>query len=168
HLVDGSIIAVCDLSSGKHVASGESGQVVVTTFNETYPLIRFGTGDLATFMDARCACGRTSPRIALVGRVGDAVKVRGMFVHPQQLKAALSRFPSLGRAQAIITRPDVRDELVLHVETQQPRAGEGTLAKQVGDVVRELCRVSVDRIEFVPMGSIAADASTMLDQRRWD
>lgn len=168
HFADGVVIQICDPATGQHVASGEAGQVVVTTFNETYPTIRLGTGDLAVYLDAPCACGNKAPRLALVGRVGDAIKVRGMFVHPNQLKVAMSKFPAIARVQGIVTRPDVRDDFTLKVELAQEVSDRDALSKNFGDAVRELCRVGVDKIGFVPAGTIAADAKMMVDERKWE
>ncbi len=101
------IIQVVNSETGQTVGSGEAGEVVVTTFNETYPLIRLGTGDLAVNMDPAPGESRQEDRaIILVGRVGDAIKVRGMFVHPNQLRFALAQVPGLARAQAVVSRPD--------------------------------------------------------------
>ncbi|MCX7839723.1 MAG: AMP-binding protein, partial [Anaerolineae bacterium] len=167
HFADGVVIQVCDPSTGLHVKPGEAGQVVVTTFNETYPTIRLGTGDLAIYLDAPCACGRTSPRVMLVGRVGDAVKVRGMFVHPNQLKAAMAKFPAIARVQAIVTRPDnVRDHLTLKVELAQAEVDREKLSQEFAEAVRGLIRVSVDQIEFV--STLAPDAKMIVDERKWE
>lgn len=167
HFADGVVVQVCDPTTGVHVKSGEAGQVVVTTFNETYPTIRLGTGDLAVYLDAPCACGRKSPRLMLVGRVGDAVKVRGMFVHPNQLKVAMAKFPAIARVQGIVTRPDnVRDTLTLRVELAQADVDREKLSREFSEAVRGLIRVSVDQVEFVP--TIAADAKMIVDERKWE
>jgi len=167
HFADGVVVQVCDPTTGLHVKAGEAGQVVVTTFNETYPTIRLGTGDLAVYLDAPCACGRTTPRLMLVGRVGDAVKVRGMFVHPNQLKVAAARFPAIARVQAIVTRPDnVRDTLTLNVELAQVDVDREKLSREFAEAVRSLIRVSVDQVEFVP--TIPADAKPIVDERKWE
>ena len=168
HFAEGVVVQICDPTTGNHVASGEAGQVVVTTLNETYPTIRLGTGDLAIYNDAPCACGNPSPRLMLVGRVGDAVKVRGMFVHPNQLKAAMSKFPAIARVQGIITRPDVRDDFTLKIELADAGADGDALSQGLSAAVRELCRVGVDKIEFVSGGTIAADAKMMVDERKWE
>lgn len=168
HFADGVVVQVSDPATAKHVAAGEAGQVVVTTFNETYPTLRLGTGDLAIYMDAPCACGNAAPRLMLVGRVGDAVKVRGMFVHPNQLKAAMSRFPAIARGQGIITRPDVRDDFTLRVELADQGVDCDALTQGLSAAVREVCRVGVDKIEFVSAGTIAADAKAMVDERKWE
>ncbi len=167
HFADGVIVQVCDPTTGLHVKSGEAGQVVVTTFNETYPTIRLGTGDLAVYLDAPCTCGRTTPRLMLVGRVGEAVKVRGMFVHPNQLKVAMAKFPAIARVQAIVTRPDnVRDTLALKVELAQADVDREKLSREFAEAVRGLIRVSVDQVELVP--AIPADAKMIVDERKWE
>lgn len=168
HFAEDAIIQICDPGTGKQVASGEVGQVVVTTFNQTYPLIRFGTGDLATFLGEPCLCGRKTPRLALVGRVGDAVKVRGMFVHPNQLKAALHKFSAIARTQGVITRRDARDHFELKVELAQAAIDRDALSQGIAESVSELCRVKVDVIEFVPQGTIAPDAKMLVDERKWE
>lgn len=162
-IVDGVVVEIVDPTSGKRVGVREPGEVVVTTFNETYPLIRLGTGDMAVYADD------SFQRIMLVGRVGEAIKVRGMFVHPNQLNLAMSKFPAIARVQGIVTRPDnVRDVFTLKVELAQGVVDRDALSKSFGDVVRELCRVGVDQIEFVPVGTIAADARVMVDERKWE
>jgi phenylacetate-CoA ligase len=103
----------------------------------------------------------------LVGRVGEAVKVRGMFVHPNQLKAAAAKFPAIARVQAIVTRPDnVRDTLTLQVELAQADVDREKLSREFAEAVRGLIRVSVDQVEFVP--AIAADAKMIVDERKWE
>ena len=98
------IIQVVNPETGLSAGPGETGEVVVTTFNETYPLIRFGTGDLAVNVDPAPGESRQEERsIILVGRVGDAVKVRGMFVHPNQLRFALGQLAGVARAQAVVS-----------------------------------------------------------------
>ena len=99
-IADGVVVELVDPATGKRVGVREPGEVVVTTFNETYPTIRLGTGDMAVYSD------ESLQRILLVGCVGDAVKVRGMFVHPNQLRLAASKFPAIARLQGIVTRPD--------------------------------------------------------------
>ena len=96
---------------------GETGEVVVTVSSETYPLIRSGTDDLSYYTDEPCPCGRTSPRLVrILGRVGEAVKARRLFVHGRELEDALSRFPAIYRFQAVVDRVTHRDELTLNIE----------------------------------------------------
>ncbi len=167
HFVDGALVQICDPTTGKQVESGAIGQVVVTNLNKTYPLVRFGTGDLATYDDARCTCGRTSPRLKLVGRVGEAIKVRGMFVHPNQLKLAASKLPTIARVQGVVTRPDnVRDEFTLKVELAQAVQDLGKLSEDLKNAVREQCRVGVDHVEYVQ--AFGEQARVIVDERQWE
>lgn len=162
-IAEGVVVEIVDPATGKRVGAGEPGEVVVTTFNETYPLVRLGTGDMAVYTD------ETGERMMLVGRVGDAVKVRGMFVHPNQIKFALARFPAIARVQGIVTRPDnVRDHLTLRIELAQEVPDRARLRQEFLEAVRGLIRVSVDQLEFVPSGTLAADAKTIVDERTWE
>src|SRR6266545_6041137 len=106
HLHPDCIVEVLDLETGAPASPGQPGEVVATIFDEAYPLLRFATGDIASLApEAPCPCGRTAPKIAgLLGRVGDAVKVRGMFVRGAQVEGVAKRFPEVLRAQAIVTR----------------------------------------------------------------
>jgi phenylacetate-CoA ligase len=163
------IIQVVDSETGQSVGPGEAGEVVVTTFNETYPLIRLGTGDLALNLDPAPGASRQEDRsIILVGRVGDAVKVRGMFVHPNQLRFALGQAPEVERAQAVVTRPANRDELILRVVLSDGSADREALTGKLGAAIQSACRVKVDQVVFVLADDLAKDAQIILDERAWD
>lgn len=165
-LLDGPIIQIVDRDSGAAVGPGEAGEVVVTNFNPTYPLIRFGTGDLAMNLDPAPGVSRQSERaITLVGRVGDAVKVRGMFLHPNQVAFALGRFP-IAAHQVVVRRPGVRDELTLRLVLSDPQADSAALTEPLSAAFKQVCRVSVDAFEFV--AELAANAPKIVDERRWD
>lgn len=160
---EGVVVEIVDPQTGKRVGAREPGEVVVTTFNETYPIIRLGTGDMAIYADD------SFQTMMLVGRVGEAVKVRGMFVHPNQLKLAMSKFPAIARVQGVVTRPDnVRDHFKIKVELAQPIGEPDALSTSFANVVRDLCRVGVDQVEFISAGSLAADAKVMVDDRKWE
>jgi phenylacetate-CoA ligase len=163
------IIQVVNAETGQTVGSGEAGEVVVTTFNETYPLVRLGTGDLAVNVDPAPGASRQEDRaIILVGRVGDAVKVRGMFVHPNQLRFALGQVPGVARAQAVVRRPENRDELVLRVVLADEGAEREALRQTLGVAVKAACRVGVDGVEFVAGEALEEGEALMVDERRWD
>ncbi len=167
-LLETSIIQVADPETGEPVTSGAVGEVVVTTFNETYPLIRLGTGDLAMNVDPDPGQSRQSERsIILVGRVGDAVKVRGMFVHPNQLRFALGRIPGVARFQALITRPENRDQFTLRVALVDEAADRETLVATLSTAIQSACRVKVDQFEFVSAGDLDEGAQIILDERKW-
>ncbi len=163
------ITQIVNPETGESVGPGETGEVVVTTFNETYPLIRFGTGDLAINLDPSPGQSRQEERsVILVGRVGDAVKVRGMFVHPNQLSFAVSQVPGIARVQAAVTRPENRDELTLRVVLTDETANREQLAAALDEAIRSACRVRADHIEFVPADAVAEDAKLILDERTWE
>jgi phenylacetate-CoA ligase len=168
-LLETPIIQVVNSETGKPVGPGEAGEVVVTTFNETYPLIRFGTGDLAVNMDPAPGESRQEERaIILVGRVGDAVKVRGMFVHPNQLRFALAQIAGIARAQAVVTRPENRDQLTLRVVLSDESVDREALTNGLGAAVQAACRVKVDQVEIVAADALSEDAGPILDERTWE
>jgi phenylacetate-CoA ligase len=166
-LLESSIVQIANPESGQSVAPGEVGEVVVTSFNQTYPLIRLGTGDLAMNVDPAPGQSRQGERaIILVGRVGDAVKVRGMFVHPNQLRFAAGQVPGVGRVQAVISRAQNRDELSLNVLPAAADADREALSAALSQAVRSVCRVSVERVNFVLPGDLKEDVPLIVDDRR--
>lgn len=168
-LLETAVIQIVDPDSGNSVGPGEVGEVVVTTFNETYPLIRLGTGDLAMNVDPNPGESRQSQRaIILVGRVGDAVKVRGMFLHPNQLRFAARQVPGVGRLQAVVTRPENRDELLLRIVPAEPGADQADLTAALAGAVQATCRIKADLIDFIEEHELEADAPLIVDQRTWE
>ncbi len=168
-LLDTSVVQIANPESGQSVGPGEVGEVVVTTFNETYPLIRLGTGDLAMNVDPAPGQSSQAERaIILVGRVGDAVKVRGMFIHPNQLRFAVGQAPGVNRFQAVVERRDNRDFLLLQVAPADAQSDREALADALGQAIQASCRVKVDRIEFVGAGDLDEDSPLIVDQRSWE
>jgi len=169
HVPDGVVVQIADPETGASLGPGAVGEVVATTFSETYPLIRFGTGDLSLYTDEPCPCGKSSRRLmALVGRAGEAIKVRGMFVHPNQVRFATGNFPAAARVQGIVTRSANRDELTFQVELAGADVNRDDLAVTLGEALRAACRVKPDRLEFVESGTIPPTAPILLDRRTWD
>ncbi len=162
------IVEIADPATGRPVPPGEPGQVVVTNFNKTYPMIRLGTGDLSACVGEPDADGYYWRIKGWLGRVGDAVKVRGMFLHPVQLKGALAKFSQLGATQAVITRPDTRDHIRVRVELAGEAADRDALTEEVRAAVSASCRLRVDVVELVAPGSINPAARTVLDERTWE
>ncbi len=161
-------IVVEVLAPGDHrpAAEGEAGQVVVTSPNEVYPLVRLGTGDLSAWNREPCACGRTSPRLAgFWGRVGEGVKVKGMFVHPRELAGALARNPAVARYQAVVTEgADGHDVLTVRVEAAHGAAlGEGEVAALAARI-RAAVKVRAG-VEVVEAGTIGDAAGRVVDRR---
>ncbi|MDX1522778.1 MAG: AMP-binding protein, partial [Anaerolineae bacterium] len=162
------IVEIADPETGQPMPAGEPGQIVVTTFNQTYPLVRLGTGDLSTFVGKVDQEGFHTHIKGWMGRVGDAVKVRGMFLHPMPLKAALGRFAEVGHVQAFVTRPDTRDYVTLNVELTDSSADETALRAAILQAASEASRLKIDQVEFVEPGSIDPGDRPIVDERRWD
>ncbi len=168
HVPEDAWIQVCDINSGQPLPPGEVGEIVVTLQNPYYALVRFGTGDLSWLNPEPCSCGRGTPRLmGWHGRVGDAVKVRGMFLHPRQLNEFLQRFPQVARAQALITRHEHRDHLTLRLVLQEAVADRENFAAQMAQAAREALKFSLE-VEFVPAEELPADAPLIRDERKWD
>ncbi len=168
HIVEDIILEIVDPSTGKQLGPGKTGEVVATTFDEAYPLIRYGTGDLSYYSDEPCACGRTSNRLMrIVGRVGDAVKIRGVFVHPRQVEQCLTDFPEVTKFQLVIDRMEQRDRAVIKVEVLE-KVEVATICEGIEKRFSELCTVRLDRVECVPTGVIPVDAKIISDQRKWE
>lgn len=161
------VIQVVDPDSGREVGPGEVGEVVVTNYSRAYPLIRFGTGDMAINVDPRPGQSSQEERgIILVGRRGEAVKVRGMFVHPNQLRFAIQPIPSIKAIQGIVRRPETRDHFTVRVVVDET-ADHSALTEQLEASVRAACRVKVDEVEFVEETALSAGAPGMVDERDW-
>ncbi len=167
HLPDDAIIQVCDINSGQLLPPGETGEVVVTLYNDDYALVRFGTGDLSAVHPEACSCGLDSPRLmGWLGRVGDAVKVRGMFLHPRQLNGLMSSFPEAVRWQARVTRSEHRDQLSLRV-LPSADADVETLPERLSNAARESIKFRLS-VEIVSEKEIAENAPPIEDLRSWD
>ncbi len=167
HLHPDCIVEVLDLETGAPAAPGQPGEVVATIFDEAYPLLRLATGDIAALApEAPCRCGRTAPKLAgLLGRVGDAVKVKGMFVRGAQVEAVAKRFPEILRAQAIVTREAQHDHLEVLAETANPGA-VGDLAARLAEALRDEIKVRAE-VRLVAAGTLPAGAKRIDDRRVW-
>ncbi len=166
HLAEDLIVEICDPEQGQPLPPGSAGEVVVTAFDEVYPLIRFGTGDLSALNVAPCPCGRTAPRLTrILGRADDVTKVRGMFVHPGQIDEVMARFPEVKRYQAVVTRKGNDDDMLVRVETHAREAPFGMDAA-ILTALREGIKLRA-RLEYAPDGTIPDGAKKILDQRTW-
>lgn len=167
-LLDSSIIQVVNPDDGKNVNPGEVGEIVVTNFDKTYPLIRLGTGDLAMNIDPSPGKSRQSERsIILVGRVGDAVKVRGMLVHPNQLRFSVGQLPGIAAFQAVVSRIGHRDSLLLKAVLSEKDQNLDMIREHLIQAVRSTCRINVDQIDFVGQNEIDQNEPLIIDQRSW-
>lgn len=163
------IVEVADPETGEVVGAGEVGEVVVTNFNCAYPLVRLGTGDMAVNGDPQPGESAQEERtLTLVGRSGEAVKVRGMFVHPNQLRFATGRVMPGAAVQGVVTRPDERDHFLVRVALPEAAAEPETLRQTLQQAIGQICRVRVDEVVLLPAGEIAEDAPGMVDERQWE
>jgi phenylacetate-CoA ligase len=145
------------------VPEGEVGEVVVTTFNRDYPLVRFGTGDLSAVLAGPCPTGRSNTRIkGWLGRADQTTKVRGMFVHPGQVAEVAKRFPEVARARLVVEGEMAQDRMTLRVEAP---AVEG-LAARIAEAVREVTKLRSE-VECVPAGSLPNDGKVIEDARSY-
>lgn len=167
HICEETIVEIVDPATGKNVAEGELGEVVVTRLNNIFFLLRFGTGDLSRLIVDKCSCGRTSYRLAgIAGRVGDAVKVRGLFVAPSQLKMLQAKFNNLP-LQAVVSRSGHEDVLTLRIEKISPDIGNASWEEQFKKAFRDICTVGINHLEYLDAGTITSEAKLIVDQRKW-
>jgi len=169
HFMDEYILEIVDPETGKQLGPGEVGEIVVTPIhNKVWGLIRFGTGDISSYTTQPCLCGRTSSRlVAILGRTGDAVKVRGMFVVARQAEQVCSGFDQISRFQIVVGRREERDEMTLKIELKGKTVDKGKLAGDLNQRFQDICRVRIDKIEFVAEGTIPQEHKTIVDQRVW-
>ncbi len=159
------VLEIVRPGTGDPVAEGEVGEVVVTTFNTDYPLIRFGTGDLSAVLPGFSPCGRTNQRIrGWLGRADQTTKVKGMFVHPGQVATVVTRHPEVRRARLVVDNPDQVDRMTLHCEVAGEPEGLGA-ALVAG--LREVTKLRGE-VRFCPPGSLANDGKVIDDQRRYE
>lgn len=165
HIPYDVVVQVVDLNSGGPLGHGQEGEIVVTLLDETYALIRFGTGDLSALNTDPCPCGRSTPRlVGWLGRVGQAIKVRGMFVHPRQLTAVLAAAPGVSRYQGVVTRAGHRDELTITVE---PEPGAEIDSHALGEALQRALKLRVN-VSVSPAGTLPEDAEALADRRTWE
>jgi phenylacetate-CoA ligase len=162
-LDEGVIVEIVRPGTGDPVAEGEVGELVVTTLNKDYPLIRFGTGDLSAILPGQCPTGRTNQRIkGWMGRADQTTKVRGMFVHPGQVAEVVKRFADIKRARLVVSGEMANDQMTLKIEAP---ALEG-LSQQVADAVRDITKLRA-HVEVVALGSLPNDGKVIEDARSY-
>ena len=143
---------------------GEVGEVVVTTLNPDYPLVRFGTGDLSAMLPGQCATGRTNARIkGWMGRADQTTKIRGMFVHPGQVAEIARRFPEVLRARLVVSGEMANDLMTLRVETRGAPEGLDT---RIAAAIRDVTKLRGD-VELLQPGSLPNDGKVIDDARSY-
>jgi phenylacetate-CoA ligase len=163
---EGVIVEIVRPGTGDPVDTGEVGEVVVTTLNPDYPLIRFATGDLSAVMEGQSPCGRTNLRIkGWMGRADQTTKVRGMFVHPSQVAAVLGRHPEVSKGRLVVASVDNQDRMTLHCEIAEEPSEE--LRTAITDSIRDLCKLRGE-VNFSSPGSLANDGKVIDDVRSYE
>jgi phenylacetate-CoA ligase len=158
------IVEIVRPGSQDPVAEGEVGEIVVTTFNPDYPLIRFGTGDLSAVMAGASPCGRTNMRIkGWLGRADQTTKVKGMFVHPEQVAMVVKRHPEIRRARLVVTNDTGSDVMTLHCDAV---AVEG-LAGAIADSLRDVTKLRGE-VAFAVPWHFPNDGRIIDDARKYD
>ena len=163
-LDEGVIVEIVRPGTGDPVAEGEVGELVVTTLNPDYPLIRFGTGDLSAVLPGDCPTGRTNTRIkGWMGRADQTVKIRGMFVHPGQVAAITRRFPEVLKARLVVSGEMASDSMTLKVEATSMPVG---LDQRIGDAIRDVTKLR-GTVELSAPGSLPNDGKVIEDARSY-
>lgn len=164
-LDEGVIVEIVRPGTGDPVPEGEVGELVVTSLNPDYPLIRFGTGDLSAVLSGNCPTGRTNTRIkGWMGRADQTTKIRGMFVHPGQVDTIAKRFPEITKARLVVTGEMANDAMTLKVETAC--SGPDALAVKIGEAIRDVTKLRGD-VELVVPGSLPNDGKVIEDARSY-
>jgi phenylacetate-CoA ligase len=159
---EGVIVEIVTPGTGIPVADGDVGEVVVTTLNQDYPLIRFATGDLSAVLQGESPCGRTNMRIkGWMGRADQTTKIKGMFVRPEQVAALVARHSEVGKARIIATRDGEKDMMTVKLEAI------GTDADAFEKTVLETLKLK-GKIEIVAPGALPNDGIVIDDQRKYD
>jgi phenylacetate-coenzyme A ligase PaaK-like adenylate-forming protein len=162
-LNEGLLLEIVRPGTGDPIAVGQVGEVVVTSLNPDYPMIRLATGDLSAMLPRGSPCGRTNTRIVgWMGRADQTTKVKGMFVHPAQVAEVGRRHPELDRLRLVVTRVNEQDAMTLRAEAE--RLSEEARAA----VAATLLAVTKLRgeVQIVPLGALPNDGKVIADERQ--
>jgi phenylacetate-CoA ligase len=163
-LDEGLLLEIVRPGTGDPVPAGEVGEVVITSFNKDYPLVRFGTGDLSAVLDKPSPCGRTNVRIrGWMGRADQSTKVRAMFVTPKQVSEVLRRHPEVVRARLVVEGEVGNDRMTLKCEAKDRPAG---LAEAIVASIRDVTKLRGE-VELVSPGSLPNDGKVIEDARKY-
>src|ERR1043165_9832747 len=156
------ILEIVRPGTGDPVADGEVGEVVVTTFNPDYPMVRLATGDLSAVLAGQSPCGRTNTRIkGWMGRADQTTKVKGMFVRPEQVAEVAKRFPELTRVRLVVSRHDEQDAMTLMAECASPLAEH---QREIGEALQSVTKHK-GAVKLVAPGTLPNDGKVIADER---
>jgi phenylacetate-CoA ligase len=163
-LEEALLLEIVRPGTGDPVPAGEVGEVVITSFNKDYPLIRFGTGDLSAVLPGKSACGRTNVRLrGWMGRADQSTKVRAMFVTPSQVNEIVRRHREVRRARLIVEGEVGNDRMTLTCEVAERPVG---LAEAIAASVRDVTKLRGE-VELVEAGSLPNDGKVIEDRRKY-
>jgi phenylacetate-CoA ligase len=163
-LDEGLLLEIVRPGTGDPLPPGEVGEVVITSFNKDYPLIRFATGDLSAVLAGKSPCGRTNVRIrGWMGRADQSTKVRAMFVTPSQVNEIVRRHPEVQRARLVVEGEAGNDRMTLMCEVAERPAG---LAEALVASIRDLTKLRGE-VELVDPGSLPNDGKVIEDRRKY-
>ena len=164
---EGVVVEIVRPGTGDPVAAGEVGELVVTTLNPDYPLIRFGTGDLSAVLPGACPTGRTNTRIkGWMGRADQTVKVRGMFVHPAQVADIARRFPEVIKARLVVSGEMANDSMTFQVEAAEDGVAHAELDQRISEAIRDVTKLR-GKVELLAPGSLPNDGKVIEDARSY-
>jgi phenylacetate-CoA ligase len=156
------ILEIVRPGTGDPVADGEVGEVVVTSFNPDYPMIRLATGDLSAVLAGASPCGRTNTRIkGWMGRADQTTKVKGMFVRPEQIAEVVRRHPELSRVRLVVTREAEQDAMTLQAECATPSDG---FEQTIGETLQAMTKLK-GAVKLVAPGALPNDGKVIADER---
>ncbi len=160
------IVEIVRPGTGDPVPDGEVGEVIVTTLNPDYPLIRFATGDLSAVQPGLSTCGRTNTRLrGWLGRADQTTKVKGMFIRPEQIAAILRRHPTVARARLVVSRLGETDVMTLFCEVAED-IGDTALTAAISDTLRKVCKIK-GGVSLEPTGALLNDGKVIEDTRTY-
>jgi len=163
-LEEALILEVVRPGTGDPLPDGEVGEVVITSFNRDYPLIRFGTGDLSAVLAGTSPCGRTNVRIkGWMGRADQSTKVRAMFVTPGQIAEVVRRHTEVRCARLVVEGEEGNDRMTLRCEVAEPPQG---LAEALRTSMREVTKLRSE-VELVSPGVLPNDGKVIEDKRKY-
>jgi phenylacetate-CoA ligase len=158
------IVEIVRPGTGDPVPAGEVGEVLVTSFNRDYPMIRFATGDLSAVLPGISPCGRTNMRIkGWLGRADQTTKVKGMFVHPEQVAEVAKRHAGVGRVRLVVGRSGEQDVMTLRAEAADDAGLKASLAETLQSVTK-----LKGEVDLVAPGSLPNDGKVIADERKYD
>jgi phenylacetate-CoA ligase len=159
------ILEIVTPGTGDPVEPGDVGEILVTSFNAAYPMIRFATGDLSAILPGQSPCGRTGMRIrGWMGRADQTAKIKGMFVHPEQIARTAAAHPEISRLRLVITRENERDVMTLNAECSKP--GDDLKTALSETLIRETKLRG--QVELVAPDTLPRDGIIIADERKYD